>query len=225
MAYEERKKAWILDDDRESDPMVVLGVDLMLKVFANLDARSLALSLLVSRSWFSLASSDLLWSPLCQQLWVGKAHIPRRCKLPGLSKLATYSQAVIDSKRVHITREDLWDHAWNFHFTEAAPTYWKNLDPYWQGEGPLMRRYFHPDGAVTSNPEDEVWGGHECSYTVVTSVMLSDGKIKDNYVRVNRWPRLTVSRRQDWGWDMSNVIFAYSSIPDAQKDGGTGPSF
>ncbi|KAH9623463.1 hypothetical protein KSS87_004346 [Heliosperma pusillum] len=209
----------------QSDPMDVLGVDLMLKVYESLDARSLASSLLVSRSWFSVASIDTLWSPLCTQLWVGKAHIPGWSKRSGLSKLASYSRAVIDSKRVHITREDLENHAWIFHFTEAAPAYWKNLDPYWRGAGPLMRRYFHPDGTVTSDPEDEVWGGHECSYTVVTSILLSNGKIKENYVRVNRWPRLIVSRREDWGWNMSNGIFAYSSIPDADKKSGTGPSF
>ncbi|XP_074278877.1 uncharacterized protein LOC141602547 [Silene latifolia] len=124
MAYESEpepepnnKKLWTV---RESDPMVVLGVDLMLKVYESLDARSLASSLLVSRSWFSVASLDTLWSPLCTQLWVGKAHIPRWSKLSGLSKLTSYSRAVIDSKRIHITREDLWDHAWIFHFTEAT---------------------------------------------------------------------------------------------------------
>ena len=36
----------------------------------------------------------------CDQLWIGKAHIPRWAEVPGLSKLARYSRAVIDSKRV-----------------------------------------------------------------------------------------------------------------------------
>lgn len=214
---EEREKG-------EEDPMEGLGEDLMMKILARLDARSLARSLLVSRHWFSLASSDSLWSPLCEQLWIGKAHIPRWAVVPGLSKMARYSRAILDSKRVRIMREDLCDHAWDFHFTEAAPAYWQNLDPYWGGTGPPMRRYFHLDGSHTADSEDKVWGGHECSYTIVTGV-VGDGKIREHYVRVNRWPRLAVSRREDWGWEMCNVVFAYSSIPDADKEGGTGPMF
>ncbi|KMS95302.1 hypothetical protein BVRB_009570 isoform A [Beta vulgaris subsp. vulgaris] len=212
------------DEDDDDDLMVSkLGEDIVMKIMEKLDARSLARSLLVSRSWFSLASSDSLWSPLCKQLWIGKAHIPRWSKVPGLSKLACFSRAVIDSKRTRIMRDDLWDHSWEFHFTEAAPDYWKNLDPYWGGVGPPMHRYFHPDGSQTADPEDKVWGGHECAYTIVTG--YADGKVRRNYVRINRWPHLNVSRRDDWGWEMSNVIFAYSSVPDADKEGGTGPLF
>lgn len=51
-------------NDGDGDPVEVLGQDLMTKILARLDARSLARSLLVSRSWFSLASCDALWSPL-----------------------------------------------------------------------------------------------------------------------------------------------------------------
>jgi hypothetical protein len=44
------------------DPLDVLGRDLMLRVLNNLDARSLALCLVVSRTWNRVASSDLLWT-------------------------------------------------------------------------------------------------------------------------------------------------------------------
>ncbi|KAL9232965.1 hypothetical protein vseg_008017 [Gypsophila vaccaria] len=209
--------------EMRGDPVERLGVDMMMKILTGLDARSLARVLSVSRSWFDLASSDSLWSPLCDQLWIGKAHIPRWSILPGLPKLATYSRAIIDSKRVHVTKEDLMDHAWDFHFTEAAPSYWKDLDPYWGRVGPPMHRHFHPDGSVTADAEDIVWGGHECSYTIVTGIH-SHGMIRENYVRINRWPHLRVSRRKDWGWEMSNFVSVYSSVPDASK-GGTGPTF
>ena len=46
------------------DPLKVLGEDIMIKIMGKMDAYSLARSLLVSHSWFSLASSDSLWSPL-----------------------------------------------------------------------------------------------------------------------------------------------------------------
>ena len=44
------------------DPLDLLGTDLMLRVLNNLDARSVARCLVVSRSWNLVASSDLLWT-------------------------------------------------------------------------------------------------------------------------------------------------------------------
>lgn len=86
-----------------------------------------------------------------------------------------------------------------------------------------MRRYFHPDGSQTADPDDRVWGGHECCFSVVTSFAGDDGKIREHYVRINRWPRMLVSRNEDWSWKLSNQFASYSSIADADKDGGTGP--
>jgi hypothetical protein len=107
---------------------------------------------------------------------------------------------------------------------QAAPEYWRNLDPYWKGNGPPMHRYFHPDGSQTADPGDKVWGGHESCYSIVTSI-IGEGKIREHYVRINRWHPLAVSRKQDWSWEMTNNLFCYSSIPDAYKEGGTGPLF
>ncbi|GFZ05414.1 hypothetical protein Acr_17g0009860 [Actinidia rufa] len=121
-------------------------------------------------------------------------------------------------------KEDLCDHVWEFHFNEVAPEYWRNLDPYWKGTGPPMRRYFHPDGSLTADPGDEVWGGHESSYSVVTS-FVGEGQIREHYVRINRWSRMSVSRKENWSWEMSNNLSCYTSIPDARKEGGTGPLF
>lgn len=155
---------------------------------------------------------------------MGKAHIPRISKVGGLSKLAAYSLSVMDYKRTRITRNDLCDHVWVFHFTEAAPMYWRNMDPYWQGSGTPMRRYFHPDGSITADSDDVVWGGHESCYTVVTG-LLEDGTIREHYVRINRWPQLSVKRKEDGSWELSNHLYCYTSVPDADREGGTGPPF
>ncbi|XP_042757932.1 uncharacterized protein LOC111882820 isoform X4 [Lactuca sativa] len=100
---------------------------------------------------------------------------------------------------------------------------WRNLDPYWRGTGQPMHRYFHEDGSQTANVDDRVWGGNECCYSIVAS-FLADGNIRKHYVSVNSWPRLSISRRRDWGWEMSNRFYFYSSVPDAYKPGGTGSS-
>ena len=105
---------------------------------------------------------------------------------------------------------------------QTAPEYWRNLDPYWKGGGPRLRRYFHPDGSLTADPGDKTWGGHESCYCIVTSY-IGEEKIREHYVRINRWPRMFVYRKRDWSWKMSNHLYCYSSIPDARKQGGTGP--
>ncbi|KAJ4849066.1 hypothetical protein Tsubulata_037811 [Turnera subulata] len=207
------------------DPLEVLGRDIMLKIMSKLDARSVALSLVASRGWHAVASSDHLWAPKCEELWHGKAHIPRVSQARGLSRLAAYSLSVLDGKRCRIMKDDLCDHAWEFHFGKGAPEYWRNLDPHWGGNGLPMRRYFHPDGSQTADPGDKVWGGHESCYCIVTGIVLGEGKIREHYVRINRWLPLYVYRKQDWSWEMSNSLYCYNSVPDAYKEGGTGPLF
>ncbi|XP_074564613.1 uncharacterized protein LOC141821134 [Curcuma longa] len=130
----------------------------------------------------------------------------------------------MDGKRTRITKDDLCDHVWEFRFKKAAPEYWRDLDPSWKCSGPPMRRYFNPDGSHTADFGDKVWGGHECNYSIITSY-VGKGQIRDHYVRINRWPQLTVSRKNDWSWEMQNHLYCYTSVPDAEKEGGTGPLF
>ncbi|XP_043721284.1 uncharacterized protein LOC122668815 isoform X1 [Telopea speciosissima] len=223
-----KRKRFVEEKEERSelrqDPLVVFGSDIMLMILSRLDARSVALSLLVSHGWHGVASSDRLWSSKLKELWLGKAHIPCSSQVRGISKLAAYSLSVLDAKRIRIMKEDLCDHVWEFRFTKAAPEYWRNLDPFWKGTGPSMRRYFQPDGTQTADSGDQVWGGHECTYSIVTS-FVGEGRIREHYVRINRWPQMSVSRKQDWSWELGNHLYCYSSIPDADKEGGTGPFF
>ncbi|XP_043707685.1 uncharacterized protein LOC122657010 isoform X2 [Telopea speciosissima] len=222
-----KKRKRYMEEERSEllkDPLVVFGRDIMLMILSRLDARSVALSLLVSRGWHAVSSSDRLWRSKLKELWLGKAHIPRPSQVRGISKLAAYSHSVLDAKRTRIMKEDLCDHVWEFRFTKAAPEYWRNLDPSWIGTGPSMRRYFHTNGTQTADSGDQVWGGHECTYSIVTS-FVEEGRIREHYVRINRWPRMSVSRNQDWSWELGNHLYCYSSIPDSDKKGGSGPLF
>ncbi|XP_073112080.1 uncharacterized protein [Elaeis guineensis] len=172
-----------------TDPLVVLGPDIMTKMLEFLDARSVARSIVVSPRWHEIATSDRLWAA-----------------------------------KTRIMKEDLCSHVWEFRFKKTAPEYWRNLDPSWKGTGPPMRRYFHPNGSQTADPNDKVWGGHECTFSIITSY-IGKGQIRNHYVRINRWPPMTVSRREDWSWEMANHLYCYNSVPDAEKEGGTGPLF
>jgi len=53
-----KKKRRICEMGRLSDPLAVLGSDIMLMILSCLDARSVALCLLVSCGWRVVASSD-----------------------------------------------------------------------------------------------------------------------------------------------------------------------
>ncbi|XP_068666692.1 uncharacterized protein [Aristolochia californica] len=206
------------------DVLVVLGEDIFSIILSHLDARSVAHSLVVSRAWHEVASSDKVWSFKLEELWMGKAHLPCSAMLRRISKLEAYSISIMDGKRSRIMKEDICDHVWEFRFKQTAPEYWRSLDPYWKGTGSPMRRYFHPDGSLTADLDDEVWGGHESTYSIVTS-FVDHGRIREHYVRINRWPRMSVLRKPNWSWEIANHLCCYSSIPDADKEGGTGPLF
>ncbi|XP_052289774.1 uncharacterized protein LOC127899761 [Citrus sinensis] len=117
----EKRKEKLKEGEEEAeellqDPLDVFCKDIMLKILKSLNKRSITLSLLVSRTWNGIACSDMLWTSKCEKLWFGKAHIPRLSLIQGLSKLAAYSLSVMDGKHAHITKEDLCDHIWEFHF-------------------------------------------------------------------------------------------------------------
>lgn len=62
--WRKRKRGTIKVDGYENlaDPLVVFGWDIMLMILNHLDALSVAQSLVVSRTWHGVASSDAIWS-------------------------------------------------------------------------------------------------------------------------------------------------------------------
>ena len=63
--HRKRRKKWkeeVVDVPLRRDPLEVFGTDIMLKILSYLDARSVALSLLVSRAWHAVSSTDRLWA-------------------------------------------------------------------------------------------------------------------------------------------------------------------
>ncbi|XP_024522344.1 uncharacterized protein LOC9643613 isoform X1 [Selaginella moellendorffii] len=219
------------------DPFKLLGPDILHLVMVRLDALSLARCGVTSKDWKTLAHSDALWvskiaSPystrdrreICASLWQGKRHIPAAALLPGLSKVAAYGISMKDSKRCSITLEDLCQHGWEYRFKDTVPQYWLELDPSRRGEAP-MQRFFHSDGSQTAGPGDAVWGGHESTFSIIQDEGQDHDSIaRSNFVRINHWPRMVVSRTADWGWELHNEICVYTSLADSSQ-GGTGPEY
>lgn len=50
-------------DGEVGDPLVVVGPDILEKIFSFLDAHSVARCLVVSHRWHDVATSDLPWAP------------------------------------------------------------------------------------------------------------------------------------------------------------------
>ncbi|XP_057772309.1 uncharacterized protein LOC130991882 isoform X3 [Salvia miltiorrhiza] len=85
------------------DPLLVFGSEIMTIILSKLDVRSLAEARLVSRGWQAVASSDRIWAPKCQELWLDKAHIPRVSMAEGLPKIVATLLSIRDGKRVSLT--------------------------------------------------------------------------------------------------------------------------
>ena len=63
--HRKRRKKWkeeVVDVPLRRDPLEVFGTDIMLKILSYLDARSVALSLLVSHAWHAVSSTNRLWA-------------------------------------------------------------------------------------------------------------------------------------------------------------------
>lgn len=194
-------------DDFRVDPFEWLCIDVFAVVLSLLDVASLARSVSVSRKWKSVAESDILWEKHCRELWKDK-FIVRTSSLHQIEpRITAYRLSLEEGRRIRITVDDLCSYSWNFWYKMEAGSYWVNSDPYWHGLHP-MRRYFHRDGYVSADPDDPLWGGHECCWNFTKmhrdkSLML--------HVRINQWPPLRVSRTSCWGWRMENFMVVYQT--------------
>lgn len=92
-------------------------------------------------------------------------------------------------------------------FKEEAGDFWLSLDPYWAGEAPPLVRRFHPDGSLTAPPDDPLWGDHENRWRFTKS---REG-VAGQFVKVNHWPSLSISRTPSWGWRMENSWVVYTA--------------
>ncbi|KAG6546822.1 hypothetical protein Mapa_011675 [Marchantia paleacea] len=194
------------DEPADSDPCDVLGSNVFRLILGLLDCKSLCRCLAVSAAWRRCAQDDFLWAAACQQLWAEKIHIHPTALLPSTPRLKAFQISKADSQRTRIEARDLCTVVWELRYKEHTGEYWKQLDPYYRGL-PLMRRIFHTDGHITAEPMDQIWGGHECSWTL----RKSKSKGGPPLVRINHWPPLTISRTPAWGWIMENAWVVYTS--------------
>jgi len=194
-------------DELRGDPFERLCEDVFAVVLSLLDVASLARSVAVSSKWKSVAESDIFWEKHCRELWKDKFTVRTRSLHQIKPSIRAYCLSVEESRRIRITVDDLCSYSWNFWYKREAGNYWVNYDPYWRGLHP-MRRYFHRDGYVSADPDDPLWGGHECQWNFTE---MHEEMPLMVCVRINQWPPLKVSRTCCWGWRMENFMVVYQT--------------
>jgi len=118
-----------------------------------------------------------------------------------LHSVRTYSSAIAGSTRI---LEESWS-IMEAHWSAYAAL----LPPWW-----LPQR--RPSWRCVGWPRVRLHSNHKlCRWRA------DQGSLRE----VNRWPPLKVSRKDDWSWELSNHLYRYNSIPDADKKGCTGPLF
>ena len=125
-----------------------------------LDIRQVGRCAQVCRDWAEASQSDMLWAHHCHALWARVSYVPERIKQlssAGHSREA-YRQAIVDSRRLDLTLEELTTFEWSFRFKESAGPDWMERDRWWNGE-PATRVRFASDGAATMEPPIDVGPG------------------------------------------------------------------
>ncbi|KAL3828331.1 hypothetical protein ACJIZ3_017133 [Penstemon smallii] len=74
------------------DPLVVFGSGVMMIILSKMDARSVALSRLVSRGWLAVASTDRIWAPKKFRMYTTSHHFMAYKSQPLLAVLGHISK-------------------------------------------------------------------------------------------------------------------------------------
>lgn len=118
--------------------------DVFRHAFLFLTAQELTRCCSVSKHFMELAEEDLLWEHLCEKLWCDNVVFSTR---PELSRKYAYHISLVDSRRVHLTLDELMSTIFSFRFREGAGELWTSSDPWWQ-DSSARRVRFTRDGLV-----------------------------------------------------------------------------
>lgn len=189
---------------------VLLQRDMLQEILKFLAPRELAACGAVCSTWLDVSQSAPLWTPHCEALWQNKMYVPARQL--AVTGSQTYAKAYVQSLRhaanEHITMKELCSFRWQFRFKLSAGAFFVEHDPYWNKEGPTMKRYFHQDGSLTSDPGDPFFSKHEDMWRFTKTKQGKPGQ----FIKVNHWPALEISRNpDDWSLTLQNEWVIYTA--------------
>ncbi|KAI9003002.1 hypothetical protein DFJ74DRAFT_647355 [Hyaloraphidium curvatum] len=192
-----------------SDPAVVFPVEVFLHILSFLpSAADLAPCARVSKAWHAAAEDQELWAPLTARLWADKVYVPERFKemlKEGRARDA-YRLSLLDSRRDHITKEELCAFTWHWRFKSAAGPPFLLDDP-WHLSQPARQRLYLPDGRMGGSMyrADARW----------RFVRSAEGRTgpEGRFVRVGETPAAVAGRHANWGWYLQSCWSVAASFP------------
>jgi hypothetical protein len=181
------------------------------------------------------ATSWWLWTKHCSTLWENKVYVPWRFATS--PSLQSYFGSIKDSKRMFFESVDeLAAQHFHFRFRRQAGPYWCNKDSSFRRIDPRpLYRCFLKGGGVSgfqqnnkSGNEDGCRNSELASMSAKHDFLYDDPEVqafiptikwrftksrygkKGQFIKINNWPSLEISRRKDdWGWELSQEWVKY----------------
>lgn len=190
-------------------------------VFLQLDVPSIAACRATCRRWRHVGSGNDIWAVLCDWVWADKAYIPAKFRaLRGSNPRAALAESVVDSRRTHITAEELCSTDWYGRMKGHAGPGWLVDDPWWKAK-PARTRQFMRNGTVRFERRE---GGEAVEGTwhfllrpPAPNANLQDWTERGDRLRIRTMgrelPTLIVSRAHNWGFLMQNCWGLCTSFP------------
>lgn len=185
-----------------------LPEELVLYVLHFLEMNDLGRCASVCSNWKRLADDDSLWMEICKERWEGKqtkAKWLNRFKYQdGESHKVTqgritwkqlYFEAEQDATRTKITKEELCNIKWDFQF-HGVPNHYQH---------PI----FKDDHTFVLNSRIMRW----------RFVEEEEGEHGPQmFIQVDQYPFLSISRTDDWGWQLINNYVTFLSEGNTPAD-------
>lgn len=100
-----------------------------------------------SWAWHGICTSPTIWGALCDVVWEEKVYVPDTIRsMRRMKPRRAFREAIVDSKRCHITREELLMFSWWSRMKASAGEHFTDSDAWWSSAPERQRvLQFHAD--------------------------------------------------------------------------------
>ncbi|GAX76441.1 hypothetical protein CEUSTIGMA_g3886.t1 [Chlamydomonas eustigma] len=102
-----------------------------------------------------------------------------------------FALSMKEGSRWGLTQEELCSFTWSFRFRDLGPGGWF--------PNTIFKRYFHPDSYVDTRPVTHFW-----TEARMWRLFLGEDD-GDQYVQINEYPPMSISRQLDWSWTLESM--------------------
>ena len=204
--------------------------DLLFALLSHLRWRDVLAVGQVSRFLRDGAADDMVWERHCAEEWADKVFVPAaalRLRDSGRFR-AAFSFAMADSKRTHITVDELPGTNWYGRMKASAGEHYTETDAWWQGKPPMRTRYLREGVVVRPAPAQQATSDKPGTvvgrWRFVRTCAGRRGPM-GSFVRVyhshlgRETPSKVMFRHSNWGWIMDSCWHIATSWPLPPRHG------